>query len=57
MKAKEPPRVYFDDDKNWIFKAPSEEIEAVRTLNSQLLLPVGFKERMLGMLSLGTQAV
>jgi phosphoserine phosphatase RsbU/P len=53
MKAKDPPRVYFDDDKNWIFEAPAEEIEAVRTLNSQLLLPVGFKERMLGMLSLG----
>jgi phosphoserine phosphatase RsbU/P len=53
MKAKEPPRVYFDDGNNWIFKSSSEEIEAVRTLNSQLLLPVGFKERMLGMLSLG----
>ncbi|MGA7411680.1 MAG: hypothetical protein WBW33_14465 [Bryobacteraceae bacterium] len=38
MKAKEPPRVYFDDGKNWIFKAPSEEIAALRTLNSQLLL-------------------
>ncbi len=53
MKAKEPPRVYFDDGKNWIFKAPSEEIAALRALNSQLLLPVGFKERMLGVLSLG----
>jgi phosphoserine phosphatase RsbU/P len=53
MKSKDPPPVYFDDDKNWIFKAPSEEIEALRSLNSQLLLPVGLKERMLGVLSLG----
>jgi phosphoserine phosphatase RsbU/P len=51
--AKEPPRVYFDDENNWVYDVPPGEAETLRTLNSQLLLPVGLKNRLLGILSLG----
>lgn len=51
--SKEPPRVYFDDEKNWVYHTPDVELAALRLLNSQLLLPVGVKDRMLGILSLG----
>ena len=33
--------------------APSDEVEALKELHSQLLLPVGFKNKLLGILSLG----
>ena len=52
-RAKEPPRVYFDDEKNWVYQTPDEEAQTLRSLNSQLLLPVGLKDRLLGILSLG----
>ena len=51
--SKEPPRVYFDDEKNWVYQTSEEEVATLRSLNSQLLLPVGLKDRLLGVLSLG----
>jgi phosphoserine phosphatase RsbU/P len=51
--SKEPPRVYFDDEKNWVYQTSDEEVKTLRLLNSQLLLPVGLKDRLLGILSLG----
>jgi sigma-B regulation protein RsbU (phosphoserine phosphatase) len=51
--SKEPPRVYFDDEKNWVYQTSNEEVATLRLLNSQLLLPVGLKDRLLGILSLG----
>ena len=51
--SKEPPRIYHDDHRNWVHDAPPCEIEALSELQSQLLLPMGFKNKLLGVLSLG----
>ena len=51
--AKEPPRIYHDDHRNWVHDAPENELEVLKELRSQLLLPVGFKNKLLGILSLG----
>jgi phosphoserine phosphatase RsbU/P len=51
--SKEPPRIYHDDHRNWVHNAPENEAEALKELQSQMLLPVGFKNKLLGILSLG----
>ncbi|HEX4808953.1 MAG TPA: SpoIIE family protein phosphatase [Bryobacteraceae bacterium] len=51
--SKDPPRIYHDDHRNWVHDAPQSEIEALKELQSQLLLPVGFKSNLVGVLSLG----
>ena len=51
--AKEPPRIYHDDHRNWVHDAPECELKALKELHSQLLLPVGLKNKLLGILSLG----
>jgi sigma-B regulation protein RsbU (phosphoserine phosphatase) len=51
--SKEPPRIYHDDRRNWVHAAPESESEALKNLESQLLLAVGFKDKLLGILSLG----
>lgn len=52
-ESKEPPRIYHDDRRNWVHDAPADEAEMLKELQSQLLLPVGFKNKLLGILSLG----
>ncbi len=52
-QAKEPPRVYFDDDRSWVHEAAAGEAQALRTLDSQLLLPLTVKDSLLGFVSLG----
>lgn len=52
----QPARVYFDDNESWIYHAPAmtaAERDALRRLESQLLLPLQVKDRTLGFISLG----
>ncbi len=51
-----PAEVYLDDDQSWIYQDPrmsAEEREWLVRLESQLLLPLAVKDRLLGFLSLG----
>jgi phosphoserine phosphatase RsbU/P len=51
--AAQPPQIYFDRQDNWIHTASETELVTLRAINAQLLLPVGTKENLLGILSLG----
>ncbi len=48
-------RVYLDDPENWPApgQVPAGELDALRRLSTQLLLPLSFRNRLLGILSLG----
>jgi sigma-B regulation protein RsbU (phosphoserine phosphatase) len=50
-----PARVYFDDPASWVHAAPEQEQNALQTLDSQVLLPLTLKSRLLGMISLGSK--
>jgi sigma-B regulation protein RsbU (phosphoserine phosphatase) len=52
-QASEPPQIYFDRQDNWIHTASELELVTLKALNAQLLLPVGTKENLVGILSLG----
>lgn len=55
-KQKEPARVYFDDPNSWVYREPevSEEDRAkLAQLRSELLLPLGAHNKLLGFISLG----
>lgn len=49
----EPPPIYFDHQDNWIHTATEMELVTLKAMKAQLLLPVGSKEKLLGILSLG----
>ena len=56
QKQKEPARVYFDDPNSWVYREPevSEEDRAkLAQLQSELLLPLGAHDKLLGFISLG----
>ncbi|MEP7367314.1 MAG: GAF domain-containing SpoIIE family protein phosphatase [Acidobacteriota bacterium] len=51
-----PAQVYLDDQKSWVYQDPrmsAEEREWLLQLQSQLLLPLAVKDKLLGFLSLG----
>jgi phosphoserine phosphatase RsbU/P len=52
-QSKEPARIYFDRRDNWVHSASDREVAALRSIHTQLLLPVGAKERLVALLSLG----
>ena len=55
-KQKEPARVYFDDPTSWLYREPemSEEDRAkLAQLQSELLLPLDARDKLLGFISLG----
>lgn len=52
-EAPHPVSVYFDDENSWVQRTPDEEREILRMLDTQLLLPVSLKDRLLGIISLG----
>ncbi len=56
QKQKEPARVYFDDPNSWLYREP-EVSEGDRNnlsqLQSELLLPLGARDKLLGFISLG----
>lgn len=49
----EPPQIYFERRDNWVHSTPADELVTLQALHAQLLLPVGSKQRLLGILSLG----
>lgn len=54
--SKQPSRVYFDDPDSWIYRSPDmgeEERQMLAALETQLLLPLVVKEKLLGFVSLG----
>jgi len=51
-----PAQVYLDDEQSWLYQDPrmsAEEREWLLQLESQLLLPLAVKDKLLGFLSLG----
>lgn len=52
-QASEPRQIYFDRQDNWIHSASETELITLREMHAQLLLPVGSKDKLLGILSLG----
>ncbi len=54
-QAHSPSKVYFDDPQSWIYGTPEREQEALRELQTQLLLPVEMNSRLLGVISLGAK--
>lgn len=48
-----PSKVFFDDPQNWVHGAPETEQEALQKLDTQVLLPLSLKSRLLGIISLG----
>ena len=54
----QPLRVYFDDPRSWIYSEPSiaeSEREQLKRLEAQLLLPLAFKEKLIGFMSLSAK--
>jgi sigma-B regulation protein RsbU (phosphoserine phosphatase) len=52
-EAPQPATVYFDDENSWVQRTPDEEREILRMLDTQLLLPLTLKNRLLGIITLG----
>ncbi len=51
----EPVRIYLDDEESWVYKTPGAEGERsmLKTLDTQLLLPLTSKDGLPGFISLG----
>lgn len=57
-RSREPLRVYFDDPDSWIYSEPSmteSDRERLQKLEAQLLLPLAFKEKLIGFMSLSSK--
>jgi sigma-B regulation protein RsbU (phosphoserine phosphatase) len=57
-RNREPLRVYLDDPDSWIYREPSVtemEREQLQKLEAQLLLPLAFKEKLIGFMSLSAK--
>jgi sigma-B regulation protein RsbU (phosphoserine phosphatase) len=52
-RSAEPPQIYFDQKDNWVYATPQTELVTLKALHAQLLLPIGQKDKLLGLLSLG----
>jgi phosphoserine phosphatase RsbU/P len=52
-ESKEPPQIFFDREDNWVYTASNTELVALKALHAQLLLPIGIKDKLFGILSLG----
>ena len=52
-ETKDPPRIYFDRDDNWVHTTPETESTTLKSIHAQLLLPIGLKNKLLGIFSLG----
>ena len=53
---REPLRVYFDDPDSWVYRSAEmngAETERLQALDTQLLLPLAVREKMVGIVSLG----
>jgi sigma-B regulation protein RsbU (phosphoserine phosphatase) len=57
-REKKPLRVYFDDPGSWIYREPAltdSDRQRLQRLDAQLLLPLAFKEKLIGFMSLGSK--
>ncbi len=57
-KQKEPARVYFDDPSSWLYREPEvseEDRSKLAQLQTELLLPLGARDKLLGFISLGAK--
>src|SRR5581483_2131598 len=55
-ESREPARVYLDDPNSWIYRTPGmteQERTPLAALQSELLLPLSAKDKLLGFISLG----
>ena len=56
QRQREPARVYFDDPHSWLYREPEvteEERSKLTQLDTELLLPLSTRDRLLGFISLG----
>jgi sigma-B regulation protein RsbU (phosphoserine phosphatase) len=56
QKQKEPARVYFDDPNSWLYREPEvseEDRSRLAQLQTELLLPLSARDKLLGFISLG----
>jgi sigma-B regulation protein RsbU (phosphoserine phosphatase) len=51
-RQRAPSKIYFGDPQSWIHGAPEAEQESLRQLDTQVLLPLTLKSRLMGMISL-----
>lgn len=51
--AKEPPPIYYDRQDNWVHSTPAAEVDVLKTLQAQLLLPLPARHNLIGIMSLG----
>ncbi len=51
-RQRAPSKIYFGDPQNWIHGAPQKEQESLQTLDTQVLLPLSLKSRLMGIISL-----
>ncbi len=52
-QTKDPPRIYFDREDNWVHTTSDKELLTLKAIHAQLLLPIGLKDKLLGIFSLG----
>lgn len=52
-QTNQPARVYLDDRDSWVNRVADGERDMLRTLDTQLLLPLSIKGKLLGFVSLG----
>ena len=55
-RQREPARVYFDDPHSWLYREPDvteEDRSKLTQLDSELLLPLSARDKLLGFISLG----
>jgi sigma-B regulation protein RsbU (phosphoserine phosphatase) len=52
-KQQTPSRIFFGDPQNWVHGTPAAEQETLHKLDTQVLLPLSLKSRLLGIISLG----
>lgn len=55
QSSKDPAPIYFERHDNWVHSTTSTEVSTLRAIHSQILLPVGPKQKTLGLLSLGAK--
>ena len=57
-RGREPLRIYFDDPDSWIYREQTvtgAEREGLQKLEAQLLLPLAFKDKLIGFISLSAK--
>jgi phosphoserine phosphatase RsbU/P len=58
-KEKEPSRIYFGDPESWIYRDPEmtdEQRMGLAELDSELLIPLSVKDKLIGFMSLGQKS-